>query len=252
MREAKPVLTLYMTDYKLLLEHYNVEDLEILDCCWFYGMKGIFDAYIDHFMAIKQNNKGVKRTEAKLFLNNLYGKLASSDDSSYLEPMLLDDGSLGYECHAEREREVWCIAKGAAVTAYARYFTITHAQDNYAQFIYADTDSLHMLDNGSYVGIEEHPSKLLCWKRESDWSSAVFIRQKTYAEFVRKEDGKKCASHWDLKCAGMPDRCKRAFFETHPITDFCYGLSVHGKLIPKQIPGGVVLVETDYTLRKHG
>lgn len=250
--EAKPELTLFMTDYLLLLEHYEVYDLEILDGCYFHGALGLFDTYIDHYMKIKMTTKDKgERTEAKLFLNNLYGRLAINDNSSYREPFIdPETDSIGFELHPEHEKDTLYIAAGAAVTAYARYFTITHAQANYENFVYSDTDSIHMLDDGKPVKlIKEHATELLHWKRESDWSSAIFIRQKTYAEFVQKEDGKKVPGHWEIKCAGMPEKSKKLFLASHPITDFKVGLKVGGKLKPKYISGGMVLVEDFYTLR---
>ena len=250
--EAKPELTLFMTDYILLLEHYEVYDLEILDGCYFHGAIGLFGAYINHYMKIKMTTKDKgERTEAKLFLNNLYGRLAINDNSSYREPYIdPETDSIGFELHPEHEKDTLYIAAGAAVTAYARYFTITHAQANYDNFVYSDTDSIHMLDDGKPVKmIKEHATELLHWKRESDWSSAIFIRQKTYAEFVQKEDGKKVSGHWEIKCAGMPEKSKNLFLATHPITDFKIGLKVGGKLKPKYISGGMVLVEDFYTLR---
>lgn len=250
--EARPELTLFMTDYLLLLEHYDVYDLEILDGCYFHGAIGLFDTYIDHYMKIKMTTKDKgERTEAKLFLNNLYGRLAINDNSSYREPFIdPETDSLGFELHSEHEKDTLYIAAGAAVTAYARYFTITHAQANYENFVYSDTDSIHMLDDGKPVKlIKEHATELLHWKRESDWSSAIFIRQKTYAEFVQKEDGKKVTGHWEIKCAGMPEKSKKLFLASHPITDFKIGLKVGGKLKPKYISGGMVLVEDFYTLR---
>lgn len=253
IKEAKPEMILTFRDYELLLAHYNVYDLEIIDGCWFYGIKGIFDEYIDKYMHIKENATGALRSEAKLFLNNLYGKLSSSDDSSYRVPYLdTDENHVDLEIVSEHEKRTFAIPAGSMVTAYARYFTITHAQKNYDKFIYADTDSLHCL-NGEMVDINEHPSALLCWKKESEWSRAKFLRAKTYCEFIRVHDGLKVdRPYWDIKCAGMPDRCKDNFLATRPITDFNYGLKISGKLRPNRIEGGTILEETEYTLRKKG
>lgn len=251
VKEAKPELTLTFRDLELLLTHYDVFDLEYIDGCYFYARLGIFDEYIDKYMQIKMNSKGAERTEAKLFLNNLYGKLSTSDDSSYRVPYISEEtNALKFELIFERDKDVFYIPAGSMVTAYARYFTITHAQKNYDKFIYADTDSIHC-EEGEVTDINVHDSKLLHWKLESRWSSAIFIRAKTYAEFIREHDGEKVSRpYWDIKCAGMPDRCKQTFLATHPITDFKYGLKVGGKLVPKYYPGGIVLQETDYTLHR--
>ena len=72
-----------MTDYQLLKDHYDLVDFEILDGCWFYALTGIFDEYIEKYKHQKLVSKGALRELAKLFLNNLYGKMASSKDSSF-------------------------------------------------------------------------------------------------------------------------------------------------------------------------
>lgn len=243
-----PVMTMTCVDYNLFLEHYNVTELEVLDGCWYYGRVGMFDDYIDFWMDRKQKSKGGARAEAKLFLNSLYGKFSSSDDSSYRVPVLTDNG-LRFDLVEENEKETCYIPVGAMVTSYARYFTITHGQLNYDLFCYSDTDSLHLLD-GTVKGIDVHPTNMLSWKQEKEWSSAIFMRQKTYAEFVRKIDGEKVYPHWEITAAGMPDRSKKIFLAEHPITDFKYGLSVRGKLMPKQIKGGVILENKNFTLRR--
>lgn len=250
----KPDLYLTMWDYKLLMSHYNVYELEIIDGCWFNGELGLFDDYINYWMDRKENAKTkVERTLSKLFLNNLYGKLATSDDSSYQIPYYDEEKEcINYRLVTERNKKTFSISCGSIVTARARYWTITHAQENYDCFIYADTDSLHCRDHLNVKCLEIHQTKLGAWKKESQWSSGIFIRAKTYAEFIRINDkGERVKNpRWQITCAGMPDRCKENFLATHPITDFKYGLRVKGKLMPKRIKGGVILIEGEYTLNK--
>ena len=77
-------LVLTNVDLKLFLEQYNVYELEYI-CGWkFKGIQGIFEKYIDKWIERKNNatlsgNKG-QRTLAKLMLNSLYGKFATSLD----------------------------------------------------------------------------------------------------------------------------------------------------------------------------
>ena len=85
-------LVLTNVDLKLFLEQYNVTDLEYV-CGWkFKSMKGIFTEYIDKWITRKNNatlegNKG-QRTLAKLMLNALYGKFATSLDVQSKIPYL--------------------------------------------------------------------------------------------------------------------------------------------------------------------
>ena len=58
--------------------------------------------------------------------------------------------------------------------------------------------------------------------------------------------------YWNVKCAGMPERCKQVYLNEHAgkeLEDFHVGLKVKGKLLPKRIRGGVLLVETEYEMR---
>ena len=88
---------------------------------------------------------------------------------------------------------------------------------------------------------------------EKRWDKAVFVRQKTYLEHTTMENLKPIEQpYWNVKCAGMPDRCKNNYLKEHEgreLEDFHVGLKVHGKLMPKRIAGGILLVETDYEMR---
>ena len=273
VKKAVVELVLTQTDFELLKEHYILKDFEILDGCVFYSITGIFDEYIDKYAKIKQESKGAKRTLAKLFLNNLYGKLATSDVSSFKVAYVKDDGSLGFTTYDEHEKNVMYIPIGSAITSYARNFTIRSAQANYKYFIYADTDSIHCCcDKSKIKSIKIHPTDFCAWKLESYWNEAIFVRQKTYIEHVTHED--ECLigePYYNIKCAGMPERCKNLFILSmakdppdlskfnekqqeflqvkRTLEDFKIGLEIWGKLIPKRIRGGIVLSETSYKMR---
>lgn len=254
-------LTLTCTDYILFREHYNVIDFEILDGCYFSTEIGIFDEYIEKWKQIKMHSTGAMRTEAKLFLNNLYGKMASSTDSSFKLAFMKDDGSVGFTEVEEHNKKAGYIPIGSAITSYARNFTIRAAQKNYhgvdkAGFIYADTDSIHCnLDPSEVQGITVHPTNFCCWKLEASWDKAIFARQKTYVEHVVAEDLEPIDEpFWNVKCAGMPDKCKKQFTDgmatgKYQLSDFKTGLKLTGKLVPKRIKGGVILQDTEYCMR---
>lgn len=281
--DTRVELTLTMTDFILIKEHYELVDFEILDGCWFYTQIGIFDEYIQKYKHQKQISKGAKRELAKLFLNNLYGKMASSKDSSFKLAYVKDDKSIGFLPVSEFNKKPGYIPVGSAITSYARNFTIRAAQKNYhgvnnPGFIYADTDSIHCdLPPDQIKGIKVHAKDFCCWKLESCWDKAVFTRQKTYIEHVIAEDLETIEKPYNnIKCAGMPQKCKDLFelsmqgtanynemwsddernflFDENnkPIkrdfSDFKIGLSVPDKLRPKRILGGILLVETTYQM----
>lgn len=294
LHDTRVELTLTQTDFILLREHYNLVDYELLDYCEFDSTIGLFDEYIDKYAAIKKTSKGAMRQLAKLFLNNLYGKMASSMNSSFKVAFEKDDGSVGFYEVDENDKKPGYIPVGSAITSYARNFTIRAAQQNYygkdkPGFIYADTDSIHCdMPPEQLKGITVHPSNFCCWKLESSWDIGWFVRQKTYIEHVVAEDLEPIENpYYNIKCAGMPKKCKDLFAEsfdnkvaedienginprneeqtlsdsnltpeeiaflskTRTFKDFKTGLTVPGKLLPRRIKGGVLLVDTDFTMR---
>ena len=287
MSDTRVELTLTQTDYELLKEHYELVDFEILDGCFFYTACGLFDEYINKYKEMKLNSTGAKRAEAKLFLNNLYGKMASSSDSSFKIAYIKDNGVLAFIPITERKKKTGYIAIGSAITSYARNFTIRAAQENFhgvnkRGFIYADTDSIHCdLKPEELNGVKIHDKNFCCWKLESTWDVGYFTRQKTYIEHVIEEDLKPIEKpYYNIKCAGMSQKCKDLFDlsmsntlkkedkikynkeeqdflfnkETgepikRTITDFKNGLKIPGKLLPKRIKGGIILKDTYYEMR---
>ena len=292
--DTRQELTLTMMDYELLLEQYDLEDFEIVDGCYFYAMQGIFDNYINVYKKKKiEAETGAQRTIAKLFLNNLYGKMASSQNSSFKYAVELEDTTTGYITIPEYNKVPGYIACGTAITSYARNFTIMAAQANFygadkPGFVYADTDSIHCdMSPDKVKGIVTDDKAFCCWKLESYWDKAIFTRQKTYIEHVTHEDGKPIEKPYhNIKCAGMPQRCKNLFElsmngsadpdgyiteagnhkewsedekyflfnddgtpKIRTYDDFKIGLCVPGKLIPHRIPGGILLIETTYEMR---
>ena len=278
LHDTRVELVLTMTDFILMKEHYNLVDFEILDGCYFFTAIGVFDQYIDKYKKIKLESKGALRELAKLFLNNLYGKMASNEDSSFKKAFVKDDGSISFLSVPANDKQAGFIAVGSAITSYARNFTIRAAQKNYygvnkRGFIYADTDSIHCdLSAEEIKGITVHDKNFCCWKLEASWDIAIFTRQKTYIEHVTHENLEPIETpYYNVKCAGMPQKCKNLFVKSmtddaedigkyeedeqeflktkRTLEDFKIGLKIPGKLMPKRIRGGVLLVNTTYEMR---
>ena len=260
-------LTLTKTDYELFLKHYDVEYMTILDGCYFHQESTwIFSSYINKYKKIKTESTGAIRELAKLFLNNLYGKLSTADNSSFKVAYLDEETqAVKFFTVPQHDKKVVYIPSGSAVTSYARRFTIEAAQKNYERFIYADTDSIHCKGTiDDVVGVTLHDTEFNCWKHESTWDIGYFARQKTYIEHT--ENG------YDVKCAGMPKRCKDLFIRSltgnlarededlseevreflskeRELKDFDIGLKIPDKLIPKRIKGGIILERTTFEMR---
>lgn len=281
--DVKVTLYLTMVDWDLIQEHYHLEDTKIICGMWFDTKIGIFDKYINIYREIKMNNKGAKRTEAKLFLNNLYGKMASSPDSNYKLAYMKEDSIIGFNTVEAHDKKAGYIPVGAAITAYARRFTIRAAQANYDNFIYADTDSIHCACKPDEVkGIKVDPSAFCCWKTESTWDEGIFVRQKTYIEHVIEEDLEPIENpYYNVKAAGLPAKSNYLLNKSldynktgelnmnedekvsYKVSEedikwikqkrspeaFKRGLVIPGSLKQKRIKGGVILYEKDYVMR---
>lgn len=245
-------LTLTSIDLKLFLEQYDVWDLRYESGWKFKGMRGLFTDYIDKWIKVKNDatisgNKGMRQV-AKIMLNSLYGKFATSLDVQGKIPYLEND-IVKYKLGEKEKKDGVYLPMGAFITAYARDKTIRTSQaiKDYStkkygkdMYCYSDTDSVHTLlpieELKQFCDIDD--VKLGAWKHESHFTRAKFIRQKTYLEEI---DG-------DIKitCAGLPEKC----YDQVSWDNFKEGLKVDGKLAFKHVKGGVNLVETEFTIKE--
>lgn len=234
-------LCLTSVDLKLFLDHYEVYNLEYLSGWKFKSTDRLFKEYIDKWMKVKKEssingNEGL-RTISKLMLNALYGKFGLNPIVKPKTPSF--DGELvHYEMGENEERNPIYIPIACFVTAYARDYTIRSAQENFDRFIYADTDSLHLVGEEEPSNIKIDSVKLGAWKIEYKFKRGKFLRAKSYIE--EKENGK-----FHVACAGLPHKCHdKINFE-----NFKSGTVIEGKLQHKRVKGGVVLKEIDFTIK---
>lgn len=106
-------------------------------------------------------------------------------------------------------------------------------------YIYSDTDSIHTLlpieELEKFCEIDDF--ELGKWKHESTFTKARFIRQKCYVEEI---EGK-----LKITCAGLPPNC----YEFVNWKNFKTGFRCKGKLMFTHIKGGVLLKETEFTIK---
>lgn len=281
--DGEPV-TMYLTsvDLKLFLDHYEIlDEIEYLDGWMFKAKHGyeLFGLFVDKWSAEKirskeEGNHGMYLI-SKLMLNNLYGKFGTATKQGSRIPYL-DDKKLRFKEGEVVEREGVYIAMAAFITAYARKVTIEASQqieDDYFagksknRWIYSDTDSIHMYSPDLELprGMDIHPTKLGAWDHEATATKGKFLRQKCYIEehIISKKhydsamsdddtdkelystDGERYY-HLKVTVAGMPSSChKNVTFDNFEI-----GASYQGKLAHKTVIGGVVLTETEFTIKK--
>lgn len=259
-------LCLNSVDLKLFFEQYNVYNLEWMSGWMFKASVGMFDKYIDKWIAnkiqaSKDGNKGL-RYISKLFLNSLYGKFGT-DNKQVNKVPYYKDGEVRYYYSKPESKPGIYIALASFVTSYARRVTITSAQkiqDNYhaglsdIQFVYADTDSLHCFSPGFKLpeGLEIDPYKLGAWKYEGkfhsdDGNGAKFLRQKCYIENITEDvDNPNPEYHLKITVAGMPEEC----YDQVTFDNFVIGANYFGKKLPVTVPGGTVLIPGTFTIKQ--
>jgi len=259
-------LVLTSVDLKLFFDHYEVFVHEWLGGYMFKSVNGLFKEYIDKYMEIKKTSEGAKRELAKLLLNNLYGKFASSTDATDKEAFLNSEGVLKLaiptvkeigpdgierEVQVKKEKNPVYTAVGAYITSYAREITIRSAQKLGDRFIYGDTDSLH-IQGLEPVDLDIHSVDLGKWKFEGEFRKGRFLRAKTYIEDIAQDEKGKDTKIENAKsfktkvvCAGMNDVIKKQI----TFDNFAPGNKFYGKLTPKIIKGGVVLMDTYFTIK---
>lgn len=230
-------LTVTNVDWELYREHYHIDVIDYHGGWAFKATTGIFDEYVDKWTEVKESSEGGMREIAKLHLNSLYGKFASRPDVTSKIPVL-DDGVIRLRLGEEETRDPIYTAVGVFITSWARDLTIRSAQQNYDVFAYADTDSLHLLTDTIPEHLELDQKRMGAWAHEYDFKKAFYIRPKAYLE--QKLDGT-----YVNRIAGLPTHISAAL----TFDDLRDGLEIEGKMTARNVPGGVVLMDTPYLLK---
>ena len=231
-------LTLTSVDFELLKMNYHIFEIKFIDGFMFRSATGIFAPYVDEFMKIKETSKGGKRTLAKLMQNGLSGKFAKNPDTTGVHPVFNQEKNcISYVANKKEMSDPVYVPVTSFITAWARWNIITTASHCYDRFLYADTDSLHLLGDEIPEGVKVDPNKLGYWKKESEFIRAKYLHAKCYVE--DEQDALK------ITVAGLPKSSRGLV----TFDNFTVGATYGGKLRPKRVQGGVVLVETDFTIK---
>lgn len=232
---------MYMTKYdvELLKTHYEY-DMDVLDFYWFSEIKGVFDSYINHYVAIKNDaTKWENRQYGKGMLNAVTGRFGKKMVHHKTIPYFDESGILQTDKTVIEKSNSSFTPLAVAVTSIGRYVTISACQANYDRFLYSDTDCGHFIDTGEpLVGIEIDQTKLGAWKLEGEYVRAKYIGRKVY---IQEDD--KGESH--VVIAGMP----RYMRHLVTIDNIKLGQQYNGLMVPCRVPGGTIRKETTYTIR---
>ena len=255
-------LTLTSVDYELFFMQYDVSDITYHDGYKFKRLKGIFTGYITYWtnkkIEAKKNDNSALYRIAKLMLNSLYGKFGLNPRVRSKYPTIDEkEDKIKYKMYPEEIRNSIYCPVASFITAYSRYDIITTSQairdytlKKYGEdyLIYNDTDSLHIFklseeELSKIIKMDDY--KLGYYKKESEAVHGIYIRQKCYIEIDK--DG-----NINTTVAGLPKRLGKYI----TVENFKRGFSVlaseedkEHKLRFKHTKGGVLLVDTDFTIK---
>lgn len=250
--------TLCLTSVDLELFFHNYEIIGEIE--WHHGYMfkaahGMFTDYIDYWYEQKTNakasgNKGLEAI-AKLMLNSLYGKFgARMTGFSKIPYFDASKDMVRFKKSDEEERKGGYLPIATFITSYCRDKIIRAAEVCGERFIYADTDSVHIEGDSDVPGMDVDEFRLGAFKLEQKFIRAKFIRQKTYLEIALK-NGKESMN---IKCCGMPKEMKKTITEDEFYEGAIYDNSENDKyapkLMPQIVPGGVILKETTFQIKK--
>lgn len=252
-------LTLTSVDYELMNLNYDVECEFIDGYRWAHSDDQLFKEFVTYWGNRKQVDKGGMRQIDKLMMNSSYGKFGLNPERC--RKRIEYDGAADIVRYPTMrdENNNFIIEEGKAnnvaiaafVTAYARR-ELNKAVRQSTGFCYCDTDSVHLatfkdkrtgkIITPSFYG-DIHPTRLGAWKKESEFTRARYLRQKTYIEETRYNE-------FEVKACGMPPASKAFVRWDNVIDNFQIGSTFPGKLKPKMRPGGVELVEETFTIHE--
>ena len=273
-------LTLTKPDLELFLEQYDTPYIKY-KCGWkFQQSIGVFNKYIDYWMnekikAAKEGNKSLK-TISKLCMNSLYGRFGISLTARQKSPYLDEDGKLCYFNLPEEKKKGLYIPIASFITAYGRNKTIRTSQAvrDYSlkkygidKYWYSDTDSIKcgltdqdLEELKDTIEIDDY--KLGAWALEEHFDRFLALRQKCYitevngkvhvtvaglphylAPLITFENFKKGFTTAGLTLKEMKEQARKNGATEEEIK------KLHHKLRYTYVNGGVVLEDTDFTIK---
>ncbi len=231
-------------DLKLMCISYDILYLEYIESYSFKSKEGgYFKDYIDRFIEMKNKgkteNKPSVKMFAKIYLNSLYGKMGAKTHNFTMQPYLNDKEELRYKIYEETESDPIYIPLACFITSYARQKLFECIDNNADRFLYADTDSVHLIGKEPAKGIEIDKLKLGAWDNEFNFTRARYIAPKTYIE--ENENTQEIL----IKCAGL----SKNYLDNVNYENFKEGAKFKTKK-SKSVKGGQRIIETEFEIKK--
>lgn len=249
-------LTLTNVDIEMLYKYYDVSEFTEIKTYYFKVKKGcdIFGKYLNYFSKMKiehSKEKDAYYSISKLFQNSLYGKFGGSYKFGCYRYVFDDENdvkcSIKEVDFVENEpTQSTYVPVAAFITAYAREYIASLIMKNPADFLYCDTDSIHMkhIQNN---GLPIDNSKYGALKLEYQFEKAIYIRQKTYLEI--RTDGNIEMGFCGLSKDGQVALANSIKNGSIKIEDLKQGFSIEGKRQMKRVRGGYIIANTTFLIK---
>lgn len=252
--DSDGVIDIYISsiDLELMYRHYDIGYISYKQIWGFKCVAGIFESWVKTMYENKSKFTGGLRLLYKLLLNSLYGKFGSKAVGYNKIPFIDEDGSISFKNSEEHEMSLYYMPMAIAITSWAhKIIDDAIMQVGYDNFVYCDTDSVHTFADMPAEMVDN--KELGKFKLEGVEEISKYVRQKTY---IYKQD-----NEWEITCSGMPLGVKEYIvnkYDDKVIDVFDVGLHVDEtsegikanqlKLMPKRVPGGVILKPVPFSL----
>lgn len=229
-------ITLTSVDLAMLFENYEIESIHYYDGYYYHASNNLFNAFLRPYYENKKNARGALRQTYKKPLVAFYGKFGKQTDYTQLLPEFVD-GDLKMQKVIKVTTDPEYCPVAVFTSAYVRRILITAINQNNTNFLYADTDSMH-LRRPAY-GININPDALGAWKLEHTFTRSKYLGQKMY--YGIESDGGEV-----VKISGAQAEVKmRIHYD-----NFNPGETFDGAYHKYYVKHGLVVVNRTFTLPK--
>ncbi len=197
----------------------------------------MFSKYITYWKEIKENNGGAIRQLAKLMLNSLYGKFGQKPIYSQVKYK----GNEYIKQQNDERQNLSYLPLTEAIASKARIVLYKAIEDNWENFIYCDTDSMHLTKEATNIEIDDN--EFGKWKLEGISQEAIYKQPKHY---MLIENGIQTIKGSGLDVKNL-NKTQQLSKEEYMKDEF---IVENGKIVSSIVNGGVIIYTQNYTYKR--
>ena len=239
----------FLKFYKADKEDYT---LKVEYCFKQIPISTFFKSFVEKWYDIKEtaaeNNDVILKMIAKLFMNNVYGKLGTK---IVRDSKIWNQHKSNWEKYTKFLNAEYYLPLAVAITELARMDLVNAVDNNYENCLYGDTDSLCFQNFKKWDhNIELHKSKIGCWGIDFDDGYGVFRRAKQYM-LLNESSYKLAYAGINFNRFILPDNelndltVVEKEYKKITLLDFMQGKKINNQLTPYRLLGdGLILTDT--------